>query len=270
MNSAGPLLQIRLSIAYPGRPRVLDAAELDVRPGEIVGLAGASGSGKSTLALALLRLVDLKGGRAEGEIRFNGRDLMRLGEREMRAIRGREIAFVPQSPASSLNPALRIGEQMAEAWKAHRRGPRAEVEREILRAIGQAGLPPEREFLRRYPGQISVGQGQRVLIAMAILHSPALLIADEPTSSLDVIAQAGILRLLGRLNRQMDMAILYISHDLLSIAGFCGRVAILHEGRVVEFAETAAVFESPAHPYTQKLIEMAQALPVPVMGRVHA
>jgi len=249
-----PLLHINLSIDYPGRPGVLDNAMLDVRPGEIVGLVGESGSGKSSLALALLRLLDLKGGRASGNIWFKAQDLMRSGEREMRRIRGKEIAFVPQSPSSYLNPVLRLGDQMAEAFKAHSNGTRAEVEYEVSRAIGQVGLPADRAFLRRYPGEVSVGQAQRVLIAMAVLHSPGLLIADEPTSSLDLISQAEVLGLLSRLNRELGMGILYISHDLMSIAGFCDRVAILHQGRIVEFADTNAVFEAPEHPYTQALI----------------
>jgi peptide/nickel transport system ATP-binding protein len=257
-----PLLHMRLSIDYPGKPRVLADAMLDVRPGEIVGLVGESGSGKSSLALALLRLLDLKGGRASGSIWFKDRDLMRSGEREMRGIRGKEIAFVPQSPSSYLNPALRLGGQMAEAWRAHRNGSRADVEREVLRAIGQVGLPADRAFLRRYPGEVSIGQAQRVLIAMAVLHHPQLLIADEPTSSLDLISQADVLGLLSRLNRELGMGILYISHDLLSIAGFCHRVAILHQGHIVEFAETDAVFEAPEHPYTQALIgALTGALP---------
>jgi len=262
---AGSLLSLRLTIDYPGKPGVLRDAAIDVRSGEIVGLVGASGSGKSSLALALLRLLELKGGRASGTIWFNGRDLMSCSGREMRSIRGREIAFVPQSPLSYLNPALRLGEQMVEAWKAHRTGSRTEVECEVLRAIKQVGLPAEPSFLRRFPGEVSVGQAQRVLIAMAILHYPALLIADEPTSSLDLISQAEVLRLLSHLNRELGMGILYISHDLLSIAGFCDRVAILHEGKVVEFAETDAVFESPRHPYTQDLIA---ALPGRMAERV--
>ena len=261
MNSL-PLLHIRLSIDYPGRPGVLDDAMLDLRPGEIVGLVGESGSGKSSLALALLRLLDLKGGRASGSIWFNGRDLMQATQREMRGFRGKEIAFVPQSPTSYLNPALRLGDQMAEAWKAHRKASRTETEWELRRAIGQVGLPTDRAFLRRYPGEVSVGQAQRVLIAMAVLHQPALLIADEPTSSLDLISQADVLRLLSRLNQELGMGILFISHDLLSIAGFCDRVAILHQGRIVEFAETDAIFEAPEHPYTQALIG---ALPGRVM-----
>jgi ABC-type dipeptide/oligopeptide/nickel transport system ATPase component len=257
-----PLLHISLSVDYPGKPRVLENAMLDVRPGEIVGLIGESGSGKSSLALALLRLLDLKGGRASGSIWFKDRDLMRCGERELRGIRGKEIAFVPQSPSSYLNPALRLGDQMGEAWRAHRKGSRADVEREVRRAIGQVGLPADPAFLRRYPGEVSVGQAQRVLVAMAMLHYPSLLIADEPTCSLDIISRGDVLRLFSRLNRELGMGILYISHDLLSIAGFCDRVAILHEGRIVEFAETDAVFEAPEHPYTQALIG---ALPGRVM-----
>ncbi len=259
MRNDWPLLRIRLTIGYPARPRVLDEAALEVQPGEIVGLVGASGSGKSSLALALLRLLEFKGGSAAGSIWFNGTDLMRLSQRQMRTLRGRQLAFVPQSPCSFLNPALRIGDQMAEAWKAHRRGPRSAVAGEIGQAMERVGLPADRSFLRRFPGEISVGQAQRVLIAMAILHRPLLLIADEPTSSLDVIAQADILRLLSRLNRSLGMGILYISHDLLSIAGFCDRVAILHEGCIVELAETASIFEAPEHPYTRALI---QALPM--------
>jgi ABC-type dipeptide/oligopeptide/nickel transport system ATPase component len=135
------------------------------------------------------------------------------------------------------------------------------MEHEVREVVEHVGLSGEREFLHRYPGEVSVGQAQRILIAMAILHRPALLIADEPTSSLDVISQAEILNLLARLNRELGMAILYISHDLLSIASFCNRVAILSEGKIVEFSETDAIFDSPRHPYTQKLIGAIPAAP---------
>lgn len=261
MTGSNPLLRLQLSLDYPGKPGVLEGAALDVRPGEIVGLIGGSGSGKSSLALALLRLLDLKGGSARGEIWFRGRDLMRAGGREMRRLRGKEIAFVPQSPISFLNPALRIEEQMAEAWRAHRNGPREDLRRDVRRAIEQVGLPADAVFLRRYPGEVSVGQAQRVLIAMAILHQPYLLVADEPTSSLDVIAQAEVLRLLTRLNRDLGMALLYISHDLLSVARLCHRVAILHQGRVVEFVDTQKLLERPSHAYTRTLIEAIPVLP---------
>jgi len=248
------LLDVRLSIDYPERPGVLDEACFSVGRGEIVGLVGASGSGKSSLALALLRLLNWKGGRASGSIRFNGRELMDCKEREMRAIRGKEIAFVPQSPSSSLNPAVRLGDQMIEAWRAHSKASKVDAQREVERAIDQVGLPADKVFLRRYPGEVSVGQAQRVLIAMAILHRPSLLITDEATSSLDLISQGEVLRLLADLSREFGMGILYISHDLASIAGFCDRVAILHNGRIVEFGDTRRVFDAPEHPYAQALI----------------
>jgi ABC-type dipeptide/oligopeptide/nickel transport system ATPase component len=164
---------------------------------------------------------------------------------------------------------MRLEAQMAEAWRAHRKGSRVEMEDDIRRAIDQVGLPSARPFLHRYPSEVSVGQAQRVLIAMAILHGPALLIADEPSSSLDVISQAAVLRLLARLNRELGMGVLYISHDLLSIAAFCDRAAILHRGRIVEFDETAAIFESPVHPYTRELIAAIPALPDCLRDRIN-
>ena len=261
MKTDWPLLRVRLSIGYPARPRAVADAGFEVRPGEILGLVGASGSGKSSLALAILRLLEFKGGRASGSIWFRGRDLMQVSGREMRGLRGREMAFVPQSPSSYLNPAVRIVDQMEEAWRAHRAGSRRESGEAVSTAIQLVGLPADPWFLRRFPGEVSVGQAQRVLIAMAILHRPSLLIADEPTSSLDAISQAGVLRLLSRLNKELEMGILYISHDLLSIAGFCHRVAILQEGRIVECAETAAIFDAPEHWYTRQLIAALPTLP---------
>jgi len=259
MNDVQPLLTTRLSMDYPGKSGVLREAVLEILPGETVGLIGGSGSGKSSMALALLGLAYLKGGVTRGEVRFHGQDLLRAGEREMRSIRGRRMAFVPQSPMSALNPAMRIGGQMVEAWKAHRRGDRSQWTPEIRRSLEQVGLPSDVSFLRRYPAEVSVGQAQRVLIAMAILHGPELLIADEPTSSLDAIAHADVLRLLLRLNRELGMACLYISHDLLSVASFCRRAAILHHGSIVEQAETEQLFRLPAHPYTRALLD---AMPV--------
>jgi ABC-type dipeptide/oligopeptide/nickel transport system ATPase component len=254
-----PLLQMRLTAGYPGRAGVLRNLSLEVRRGEILGLVGQSGCGKSTLALAILKLLHLKRGRAEGAIEFNGTDLMKLKEREMRSLRGREIALVLQSPLAALNPALRLGAQFEEAWKIHRRTTREEWARALRETLEEVSLPSSDDFLRRYPAQLSVGQAQRVLIGMAVLHRPRLLIADEPTSALDIITQAEILQLFSTLSRKLGMSILYISHDLLSVATIGRRVAVMEQGEIVECRDTAELFTSPEHPYTRKLIS---ALPV--------
>jgi peptide/nickel transport system ATP-binding protein len=225
-----------------------------MREGEVLGLIGQSGSGKSTIALSILRLLSLKGGTAAGRLLLRGKDLMQATEREMRSIRGRDIGLVLQSPLSSLNPALRIQTQLSEAWAAHASANSDACLAAVRSAMGSVSLPADDQFLRRYPSQLSVGQAQRVLIAMAILHRPALLIADEPTSALDAITQSEILALFARLNRQLNMAILYISHDLLSVATICDRIAILNEGEIVECATADEIISSPSHPYTQRLI----------------
>jgi len=257
-----PLLSVRISAGYDARADVLRGVAFEIEAGEIVGLAGQSGSGKSTIALAIMRLLHLKGGAVRGQIRFRGCDLLRSTEREMRAIRGREISLVLQNPVSSLNPALRIGTQLAEAWEAHSRAPGASREIAIFDALEAVSLAVDQPFLRRYPNELSVGQAQRVLIAMAILHRPALLIADEATSALDALTQSEILSLFARLNRELSMAILYISHDLLSIASLCRRMAILHQGEIVEFAPVERIFHRPAHPYTRRLIDAIPASPL--------
>lgn len=254
MDRAETLLSLRLSVDYPSKLRVLDDVALEIQRGEFLGLVGESGSGKSTLALALLKLLGLKGGVARGEIWFQGQDLMTRSERQMREVRGRQMALVLQSPLSSLNPALKIGTQLAEAWKAHAVGGRVDCARSILAALESVCLPDGESFLRRYPSQLSVGQAQRVLIAMAILHRPALLIADEPTSALDPITQSEVLHLFASLNRGLGMAILYISHDLLSVATHCHRMAVLYKGRIAECAPREEIFRNPAHPYTRQLI----------------
>ena len=254
-NKLDTLLSIKLSARYGSKPDVLREVAFSIDRGEILGLVGPSGCGKSTLSLAILRLLHLKRGEARGSIAFQGRDLMQLSEREMRALRGREIGLVLQSPLASLNPALRIGSQLEEAWRAHVRGPRAECQAEIRRMLETVSLPSDEEFLRRYPSQMSVGQAQRVLIGMAVLHHPALLLADEPTSALDPVTQAEILKLFADLSRRFDMSILYISHDLLSVAAISHRVAVLSAGQIVECTETAQVFRNPQHPYTRALVD---------------
>jgi ABC-type dipeptide/oligopeptide/nickel transport system ATPase component len=249
------LLSLRLSVDYPGKVDVLRNVALEIQRGEILGLVGESGSGKSTLALAILRLLAWKGGVVRGELELQRRNLMALSEREMRALRGRQIGLVLQSPLSALNPALRVGTQLREAWRAHAGGSESDCTRAILSALASVSLAADAAFLRRYPAQFSVGQAQRVLIAMAILHRPALLIADEPTSALDVVTQSEILELFARLNRELEMAILYISHDLLSVASLCHCIAILHDGHIAECGRKEQIFCAPRHPYTRRLID---------------
>jgi len=245
------LLSVRISAEYvKGRP-VLNNVGFEIARGEVLGLVGRSGSGKTTMALAILRLLAMRGGNVSGSIRFQDRELMGLSHHELRSIRGRAIGFVSQSPANALNPSMRIGAHLAEAWRAHASPGSQPSLRELMESVS---LPGDEAFLKRYPGELSVGQGQRFLIALGILHRPALLIADEPTSALDVITQAEILNLFASLNRELEMAILYISHDLISVAHLCHRVAILHVGELVEVGSVDDIFDRPRHPYTQALV----------------
>ena len=245
-----PLLKLRIAAGYPGHPDVLRELALEVGEGEIVGLAGPSGEGKSTIAKAILGLLPFQGGTCRGEILFQGRNLLALNGRQMREVRGKRIALVPQSPIESLNPNLRLGGQLEEAWRAHESG---KPDWEPL--LESVSLPAGRAFLRQYPSSLSVGQAQRFLIAMAMLHHPALLVADEATSALDSITQAAILALFRRLNRERGVSILFISHDLAAVASLCHRVAVLRQGRVVECAPVERVFRAPQDPYTRSLIE---------------
>ena len=254
-----PLLALRVSVDYHNKPAVLTDVALEIQPGEIVGLVGQSGSGKSTLALAILHLLSLKGAAVRGEVLFKGENLLLLKENQLRSLRGRDISIVLQSPLTSLNPALRIGTQLREAWRAHAQGSKDQALAAIQGALHSVSLPSDPEFLRRRSSQLSVGQAQRVIIAMAILHRPSLLIADEATSALDIITQSEILSLFSQLNRNLGMAILYISHDLLSVASLCHQIAILHQGRIVECSTPNQIFESPQHSYTKALVA---ALPI--------
>ena len=264
-----PLLQLRVSVDYASRKDVLRDVELDIREGEILGLAGESGSGKSTIALAILGLLEHKRGTVRGQVLLGGRDLARLRSKEMREVRGHEIALVLQSPLASLNPALRIGTQMAEAWRAHRRDSK-DWKQPALEALELVHLAQPEGFLNRYPREVSVGQAQRILIAMAILHRPKLLIADEATSALDAITQSEILQLFRRLNRELRMAVLFISHDLLSVASLCDRVAILNAGRIVESGTVEQVFSHPRDNYTRALLNALPHQPLKVSEDLQA
>ena len=253
-----PLLSVRLRAGY-ARSVILQDAQFSLAPGEALGLIGTSGAGKSTLVLALLGLLGWRGGTATGEVLFEGRNLLTLRERALRSLRGARFALIPQSPLSALNSALTLRAHFDQAWKAHERGGRDRLTSRMAELLDQVQLPGDREFLDRKPGQISVGQAQRVLIALGLLHRPSLLIADEPTSALDPATQVEILRLLRRVNREQGTALLYISHDLLSVLQLCSRVAVLDHGRIAECLPVVHIGEA-THPTTRSLLS---ALPVP-------
>jgi ABC-type glutathione transport system ATPase component len=246
------LLRVAVSTDYPGRSNVLRDVRFEIACGEVLGLVGQSGSGKSTLALAILRLLHYRGGRVRGSILFDGQELASMPEKRVRSYRGRQIAYVPQSPATSLNPALRLRTLISEAWRAH--NPRPISEDAMLELLAQVSLPAQPSFLDLRSSQLSIGQGQRMLIALALLHGPRLIVADEPTSALDLITQQEILRLFRRISDERGTAMLFISHDLLSVAQICDRVAILYQGELVETGSRRDVFERPQHPYAQRLI----------------
>lgn len=253
-----PLLDARLSVRY-GKQTVLTDVDLRVEEGEMVGLAGMSGSGKSSLALALMRLLHLRGGSVSGELRLRGRDLLAISEKEMRSVRGREIALVLQSAQAALNPALTLERQFQLAWEAHSRVCWRSKREDVRRLLESFRLPSEPDFLGRRPDEVSVGQAQRVLIAMAMLHKPALLVADEITSALDPLTEREVLDVLRTANREWGTAVLFVSHNLRALVSLCHGLAVLHEGRIMERGPSAAILRAPRHDYTRRLLSTLHA-----------
>jgi peptide/nickel transport system ATP-binding protein len=255
-----PVMQVRLRADY-GKRSVLTDVQFDLHAGEALGMVGTSGAGKTTLVMALLGLLPWRGGKAYGEVLIDGCNLLTMPAREARRIRGKKIAMVPQSPMTALNAAVSLRAHFEEAWRAHETSGRSALESRLRELMHEVQLPAaDHDFLRSKPGQISVGQAQRVLIALALLHRPSILIADEPTSALDPVTQAEIIRLLRQLNRRNGTALLYISHDLVSVLQLCDRLAVLHSGTIAECVPVARV-EQAQHPATLSLLH---ALPVPV------
>jgi oligopeptide/dipeptide ABC transporter ATP-binding protein len=238
-----------------GVVHAVDNVSFNVRRGEAVALVGESGCGKSVTAMSVMRLVAPPGKITAGSIKFRGRDLAELSEREMRNVRGNDIAMVFQEPMTSLNPVFKIGSQVAEAIRIHKDVSKKEAWRMAGEMLELVSIPDPIKRLDDYPHQLSGGMRQRVMIAMALSCDPELLIADEPTTALDVTIQAQIMELLARLQEKLGLAILLITHDLGVVAEFCERVVVMYTGRVVEEASVSDLFERPAHPYTRGLLK---------------
>ena len=255
-----PLLSVTdLSIRF-GSYTAVDSISFSVAPGEALGLVGESGSGKSATSLALLRLLP-PSATLSGAITFAGRNLIAETERAMRGIRGREVAMIFQEPMTALNPVMRIGSQIAEAIRAHHpKLSRQEVRDRTLAALHEVALPDPERRLADFPHQFSGGQRQRIAIAIALANRPRLLIADEPTTALDVTVQAQILDLLRTLRHTHSLAMLFISHDLAVVSQIADRVAVMQRGRLVEEADAADLFRHPQHPYTRQLLASAPTM----------
>jgi len=234
--------------------RAVDGVSYDVRAGETLAVVGESGSGKSVTALSILRLVPSPPGRIEGgRIEFEGRDLLKLSEAEMRRIRGKEISMIFQEPQTSLNPVYTCGDQIVETLMLHERLDRRAARARTIEMLELVGIPAAAQRIDEYPHQLSGGMRQRVMIAMALACRPKILIADEPTTALDVTIQAQILELLERLQREFGMAVLLITHDLGVVAETADRVAVMYAGQVVEYCDVRTAFRRPLHPYTAGL-----------------
>src|SRR5262245_13602158 len=237
-----------------GPAPAVDDVSFEVRAGETLGLVGESGSGKSVTALSIMRLVRPPGRIAGGSIRFKGRDLLALDEREMRAVRGAGISLIFQEPMTALNPVFTVGDQVAEALLVHGRVARRDAPAAVVDLLTKVRIPDPAARARDYPHQLSGGMRQRVLIATAIACKPALVIADEPTTALDVTIQAQILDLLREMKATLDLSLLLITHDLGVIAETADRVAVMYAGRIVEHGPVREIFRSPQHPYTRGLL----------------
>ncbi len=253
------LLEIEdLSVSFAtrrGRLRAVDGLTFSVAEGEVLGIVGESGSGKSVAMLALMGLVARPGEVAAARMEFAGTDLMSISARARRRIAGKDVAMIFQEPMTSLNPCFTVGYQIAEALRAHDGGTAADRRRRAIELLEQVGIPDAARRLRAYPHQLSGGMNQRVMIAMAIACNPRLLIADEPTTALDVTIQAQILDLLLGLQRERGMALILITHDMGVVAQTAGRVMVMYAGQVVEDRAAAALFAGPSHPYAAALLD---------------
>ncbi|MCC3145554.1 ABC transporter ATP-binding protein [Halanaerobium sp. Z-7514] len=238
-----------------GVVKAVDGVDFEIYPGETLGVVGESGCGKSVTSLSIMRLVESPPGKIEaGEINFKNKDLTKLSNKEMRKIRGNDISMIFQEPMTSLNPVYTIGDQIAEAIMLHKKVKRKEAMRQAVEMLKKVGIPLPEQRVKEYPHQLSGGMRQRVMIAMALSCDPQLLIADEPTTALDVTIQAQILELMNSLKEKYGMAIMMITHDLGVIAEVSDRVAVMYAGKVIEYTDVDTLFEDPKHPYTWGLM----------------
>ncbi len=253
------MLDVHLSAGY-GPTETLHDVNFCLHKGDRAGLVGTSGAGKSTLVLALMGMLPWRKGWARGHVLFEGRDLLRCTERELRSLRGNRIALVPQSPATALNPALSLQAHFDETWRAHAsRGPALQARLQQL--LQRVELPTDAAFLKRLPSHISIGQAQRVMIALALLHRPALLIADEPTSALDVCTQREIIHLLHDISREQETTLLYVSHDLISVLQLCEHMIVLDRGTLLETLDLRQPALQAGHAVTRRLLATLPAPP---------
>jgi peptide/nickel transport system ATP-binding protein/oligopeptide transport system ATP-binding protein len=262
------LLEVRNLVACietgSGLVKAVDDVSFDVRKGEIVGLVGESGCGKTMTALSIMRLLPEPFGRiVGGSIYFEGQDLTKLTEEEMRAIRGNKISIIFQDPLTALNPIMKIGEQIVEAIVSHRKVDKNEAKRRAIELLHSVGIPDGEVIASQYPFRVSGGMRQRVMIAVALACDPVLLIADEPTTNLDVSIQAQILELINEIRRKRGTSVLLITHNLGLVAWLCDRVFVMYAGKIVEHAPTEALFANPYHPYTQLLLKSVPKLDSP-------
>ena len=251
-----------LSVQFHTASGLADAVRnvnFSIASGEVLGLVGESGSGKSVTSLAIMGLL-VPQARVQGRIELRGRDLLELPDAEMRSIRGSQVSMIFQEPMTALNPLMRAGDQIAEALLAHQKTSRREAWERSVQALREVGIPESETRARDYPHQLSGGQRQRVMIAMAIVNRPQLLIADEPTTALDVTVQAQILKLLAQLREKFNLAMLFISHDLGVVSQVADRVAVMYRGEIVELGNSRQIFANPLHEYTQGLLHAIPTL----------
>ena len=268
-----PLLQVKdLHTEFrtgAGVVRAVDGVSYGVEQGETIAIVGESGSGKSVSALSILRLIPDPPGRiTRGEVLFLGRDLMRLSDAQLREVRGGDIGMVFQEPMTSLNPVLTIGRQITETLEQHRQSDRAAAHKRAIELLGLVGIADPARRLKQYPHQLSGGMRQRVMIAIAIACDPKLIIADEPTTALDVTIQAQILELLNGLTRRLNVALIIITHNLGVVARYAKRVNVMYAGRIVESGPAAAIYHHPRHPYTIALLRSVPRLDRPRQARL--